>query len=85
MPEVDDAAKDLYRKALITELTGLLVVTISQHANNKMKLRSSITSNLKYMKTELNPTLNDQEQHLVAQSLLHPVLQTRVSQGLKLK
>ena len=85
MPEVDDAAKDLYRKALITELTGLLVVTISQHANNKMKLRSSITSNLKYMKTELNPTLNDKEQHLVAQSLLHPVLQTHVSQGLKLK
>ena len=75
----------LYRKALVTEVTGLLVVSVGAHCSNKMKLRSAFTTHLKYLKNELKGTLGAYEQNLSAATLLAPVLQTRVAQGLKLR
>ena len=75
----------LYRKALLTETTGLLVLQITTWAENKMKLRSTLTANLKYGKSELLPTLGADEQTLTLLSLLPQTLKQRVSAGLKLK
>ena len=82
---LETSATEIYRKALVSEMCGLLVLAIATHNSNKIKLRSALTKNLKFMKTELNPTLGPEEQNLAALSLLPQTLQTRVSQGLKLK
>ena len=63
----------------------MLVVQISAHAANKVKLRSTITANLKYAKSELAPTLDSTEQSLSVMNWLPDILQTRVTHGLKLK
>ena len=75
----------LYRRALITEITGLLVLQITTWAENKMKLRSTLTANLTYGKSELSSTLTAEEQTLTILSLLPNILMLRVSAGVKLK
>ena len=69
----------------MTEVTGLLVLQITTWAENKMKLRATLTANLKYGKSELSSTLTADEQHVTILSLLPQILKHRVSAGLKLK
>ena len=86
MPEaIQSEATKLYRKALVTECTGLLVLAIGAHNINKMKLRSSLTTNLKYFKAELSVSLGPTEQSLSPITILPETLATKVQQGLKLK
>lgn len=79
------SAVSLYRKALCTEMTGLVVVSIATNTGNKMKIRSSIQSHLRYFKGELAPSLGAEEQAFNGLTLLHEVLQSKISQALKLK
>ena len=75
----------LYKKALATEYTGLLVVHIMQQSDDKPELRTSIQSTLRLMKADSSKLLADDEQSMQAAKLLHPVLQQRISSALKLR
>ena len=80
------AANESFRKALIQEAIGLLVLAISAHKANKIKLRSVLTTNLKFMKNQMSEILvPDELQQLDVMTMLPSTLVNRVTQGLKLK
>ena len=84
-PKIDDFAVSIFKKALATEYTGLLVVHIMQLKDDKPKLRSAIQATMKVFKAEHIKLLPDSEQSVQPAKLLHAVLQTKISAALKLR
>ena len=83
--KVDDFAVSIYKKALATEYSGLMVVHIMTFKDDKPKLRTAIQSTMKLFKAEHLKLLPDSEQNVQPVKLLHAVLQSKISAALKLR
>ena len=82
---LDNTDTKVFRKALETEMTGLLMVHFKALKDDKPKLRTAVQATLKQGKAELQQSLSDDEQQMTVTKLLHPVLAAKVSDALKLR
>ena len=80
-------ATAVLRKALTTEVTGIMLIHLANETKvaDKIATRIAMSVSLKYMKAEITPTVGAEEQGLSVISMLHPVLQGKVQAALKLK
>ena len=83
--ELAKKAKKFVQLALRSEVTGILMVHLTQLADDKIKLRSSFQQTMKVYKQLLAPTLGADEQNKTIQSMFLPILQSKIISVLKMK
>jgi len=78
-------AKNSYKVAIITEITGLLALGHFEHTDNKIKMRSSTQIVVAHFKTALGKIQTAEEAKTDPMSLLPKALADRFRGALKLR